>query len=377
MYIPLNVKTNYNLLSSLNDIPHLIKKALVLNIKAIAITDSMMYSAMEFYKECLKNNIKPIIGQELEVNGSKVYLYATNYEGYQNLTRLVYLKQQASIDINILKEYSSNLICIIPLVSIELFNELHVIFKYLYLGYSTQSERTILLEHNKRVVFLNEILYLNKGDDLYLKYLYLIKDTKRIDSVKEYNVDLNAYLMDEKDILTMSNKDDLVWMDEIYNLCNIVFKSNPHLLPKFDIKGDSQVYLHSLCKMGLEKRFGGNIPPLYVDRLIYELGVIASMGFNDYFLVVYDFIKYAKNHNILVGPGRGSAAGSLVSYCLGITDVDPIKYNLLFERFLNPQRITMPDIDIDFESIRRGEVVNYVINKYGKKRVAPIITFVT
>lgn len=377
MYIPLNVKTNYNLLSSLNDIPHLIKKASMLNIKAIAITDSMMYGTMEFYKECLKNNIKPIIGQELEINDLKIYLYAMNYEGYQNLTRLIYLKQQASISLDILKEYSSNLICIIPLCSLELFSELHVIFKYLYLGYSNLNERTILLNKSKKVVFLNEILYINKGDDLYLKYLYLIKDNKRIDSIKEYNIDLNAYLMDEEEVISISNKEDFIWMEEIYNLCNIVFKANPHLLPKYDMQGDSKVYLHSLCKMGLEKRFNGNISPLYVDRLIYELGVISSMGFNDYFLVVYDFVKYAKNHNILIGPGRGSAAGSLVSYCLGITDVDPIKYNLLFERFLNPERITMPDIDIDFESIRRGEVVDYVINKYGKKRVAPIITFVT
>ncbi|MFA5408970.1 MAG: DNA polymerase III subunit alpha, partial [Bacilli bacterium] len=157
------------------------------------------------------------------------------------------------------------------------------------------------------------------------------------------------------------------------------FPYNSHLLPKYsdDNSFDSKIYLQSLCKKGLEKRLDNKIQPEYVERLKYELGVINKMGFNDYFLVVFDFIRYAKTNDILVGPGRGSAAGSLVSYCLGITDVDPLKYNLLFERFLNPERVTMPDIDIDFESTRRGEVVEYVIKKYGSKRVAPIITFVT
>ena len=147
-------------------------------------------------------------------------------------------------------------------------------------------------------------------------------------------------------------------------------------MPKYDVD-NSKEYLFELCKKGLYKRLDGKVTKTYYDRLLYELDVINEMGFNDYFLVVWDYVKYSKKNNILVGPGRGSAAGSLVSYTLGITDVDPIKYDLLFERFLNKERITMPDIDIDFESNHRGDVVNYVINKYGKKRVVPIITFTT
>jgi DNA polymerase-3 subunit alpha len=185
--------------------------------------------------------------------------------------------------------------------------------------------------------------------------------------------------MELDEVLSNASKDDLKWMDEINNLCNLEFKTNKHLLPKYsdDESFDARIYLQSLCKVGLQKRLNNKVPKKYVDRLKYELDVINNMGFNDYFLVVYDFVKYAKRNDILVGPGRGSAAGSLVSYCLGITSIDPIKYNLFFERFLNPGRITMPDIDIDFESSRRGEVVNYVTSKYGKKRATPIIAFVT
>ena len=163
---------------------------------------------------------------------------------------------------------------------------------------------------------------------------------------------------------------------ELVNKCNVEFKPNKELLPKYDVDNPKE-YLFNLCKKGLYKRFDGKVTKTYYDRLIYELDVIDKMGFNNYFLVVWDYVKYAKQNNILVGPGRGSAAGSLVAYTLGITDVDPIKYDLLFERFLNPERITMPDIDIDFDSLKRKEIVNYVINKYGKKNVLPIITFTT
>ena len=175
--------------------------------------------------------------------------------------------------------------------------------------------------------------------------------------------------MDIDEILSNSVEKDLKWMEEINNLCDISFSLNTNLLPKYsdDEHFDTRIYLQSLCKVGLEKRLNNKIPTYYVDRLKYELDIITKMGFDNYFLVVYDFVKYARKNKILIGPGRGSAAGSLVSYCLGITDVDPIKYNLFFERFLNPERVTMPDIDIDFESTRREEVVDYVINKYGQK----------
>ncbi|MDD4298389.1 MAG: DNA polymerase III subunit alpha [Bacilli bacterium] len=379
MYIPFNVKTNYYLLSSLNDINHLIKKAIALNIKALAVTDSMMYSTMDFYNQCQKNQIKPIIGLEIEFNSRNILLYAMNYEGYQNLTRLVYLKQEQVLNASILSQHSDNLICILPYSSMTLYDEMVSIFPHLYLGYNSLKERSILKEKSPKTIFINEVLYLNKEDNKDLKYLYLIRDGKKMSDIDEYQIEDNHHLMSLREVLEYSDEEDIKWMDEISSMCNITFKSNPHLLPKYsnDKNFNAKVYLQSLCKVGLEKRLNNRVPHYYVDRLKYELNVINKMGFNDYFLVVYDFIKYAKSNNILVGPGRGSAAGSLVSYCLGITNVDPLKYNLLFERFLNPQRVSMPDIDIDFESIRRGEVVDYVMAKYGHKRVAPIITFVT
>ncbi len=377
MYIPLNIKTNYSLLSSLNDIEHLIHKAKSLNIKTLGITDSNMYGVMDFYKECLKNDIKPIIGIDIEIEDKHVLLYAMNYEGYQNLTRLVFLKQDQVLTLNQLKEYKDNLLCIVLNSSLSIYDELKSIYKHIYLGYSNLDERTLMKEKGK-TVFVNEVLYLNKSDKQYLKYLYLIKDGKKIINLDEYNIDSNHHLMSLGEVLDLSIKEDLKWMEEINNICNIYFESNPHLMPKYNSNKDfdSKVYLHSLCKLGLQKRLENKVSTEYVDRLKYELDVIDKMGFNDYFLVVYDFIKYANRNNIF-NNCRGSAAGSLVSYCLGITNIDPLRYDLLFERFLNPERITMPDIDIDFESTKRGEVVNYVISKYGKRRAMPIITFVT
>lgn len=154
---------------------------------------------------------------------------------------------------------------------------------------------------------------------------------------------------------------------EIADKCNLEIKYTKDLLPIYDENIDAYKYLKEMCFKGLNKRLSGNPSDIYIKRLEYELSVINKMGFCNYFLVVWDYVKYAKFHDILVGPGRGSAAGSLVSYTLGITDIDPIKYNLLFERFLNPERITMPDIDIDFDSEKRNEVIDYVISKYGEK----------
>lgn len=379
MYIPLNIKTNYSLLSSLVDIDNLIKKAKSLGITTLAITDSNMYGVMDFYKKCIQNDIKPIIGINLVVDDKPILLYAMNYDGYQNLTRLIFLNQSNNITLKDLEEHKSNLICILPHESNLYYKETKKIYDHLYLGYTSLVERESLLEKSEKLVFINEVLYLNKKDNTFLKYLYLIRDNKKKEEIKTYNVTDDHHLMELDEVLSNASKDDLKWMDEINNLCNLEFKTNKHLLPKYsdDESFDARIYLQSLCKVGLQKRLNNKVPKKYVDRLKYELDVINNMGFNDYFLVVYDFVKYAKRNDILVGPGRGSAAGSLVSYCLGITSIDPIKYNLFFERFLNPGRITMPDIDIDFESSRRGEVVNYVTSKYGKKRATPIIAFVT
>ena len=355
-YIPLRVKTSYSLLKSMNDIHKMVLFCKEKGINALCITDTNMYGVMEFYKECKKNNIKPVIGLELNINDDIVLLYAKNYKGYQNLTRLVYLKQNKEIDIKDLKKYNKDLICVST-------TNLSNIYDDFYYGYTKIEDRK-----EDKSVYINEILCLEKDDIEYLKYLYLIKNNKKINDDYYFDISDNSYF-DFKEY----DYDNAL---ELVNKCEIEFVQNKKLMPKYDVE-DSKTYLFLLCKKGLYKRFDGKVTKKYYDRLLYELEVIDKMGFNDYFLVVWDYVKYAKKNGILVGSGRGSAAGSLVSFVLGITDVDPIKYDLLFERFLNPERITMPDIDIDFEANRREEVVQYVISKYGKERVVPIITFST
>ena len=362
-YIPLHVKTSYSLLTSLNDIKKMILFCKENNIDKIAITDTNMYGVMEFYKECINNGIKPIIGLEVKIDENIILLYAKNYSGYQNLTRLIYIMQNNQITLDILKCHSENLICV---SNKEIFNDLKNIYADIYLGYKNALEKDTTL--TDKTVYINEILCMKKEEIPYLKYLYLIKENKKIKDEFKYEIDDNCYF----DFNEIDYKNAL----EITEKCNVEFHQNKSLMPKYDVD-NSKEYLFELCKKGLYKRLDGKVTKTYYDRLLYELDVINEMGFNDYFLVVWDYVKYSKKNNILVGPGRGSAAGSLVSYTLGITDVDPIKYYLLFERFLNKERITMPDIDIDFESNHRGDVVNYVINKYGKKRVVPIITFTT
>ncbi len=369
MFIPLNIKTNYNPLSSFVDIKQLIQKAKDLGIKALGITDSDMYSSMLFYQECIHNEIKPIIGLELLVADQKILLYAENYQGYQNLTKILYIKQEEKIDIKTINKYSDNVMCLISYEQRELYDK--VSFKNKYLTYINLLQRQELVKISKKVIYVNEVLYLEESDAEKLKHLYLIKDGKKINSLDEYLFFDNCF-SNQKAV----NSEDKIYYQEIFNLIELKIPKN-NLLPQYSDKRDSKVYLHSLCKLGLQKRLSNDLKKEYIDRLKYELEVIAEMGFNDYFLVVYDYVQYAKKQGVLVGPGRGSAAGSLVAYCLGITDIDPIAYDLLFERFLNKERITMPDIDIDFDSERREEVVNYVRDKYGKRKVMPIITFVT
>lgn len=355
MYIPLRVKTSYSLLTSLIDIKKMILFCKEKGIKYIGICDTNMYGVMEFYKECIANDIKPIIGLEIKFEDSLLLLYAKNYSGYQNLTRLTYIIQEREVNIDDLKLYKDNLICITDRSDLDFYDDL-------YYGYTDINNAV------NNGVYVNEILCFNKNDKEYLKYLYLIKSGKKINDDYYFEVSDNCYF-DFSDI-SSDIKGDIV------SKCNVEFKENKELWPKYPVD-NSKEYLENLCKKGLYKRLSGKVPKSYYDRLLYELDIINKMGFNDYFLVVWDYVKYAKQNNILVGPGRGSAVSSLVAYSLGITSIDPLKYGLLFERFLNPERITMPDIDIDFEANRRDEVVNYVMNKYGINHVAPIITFTT
>ena len=193
----------------------------------------------------------------------------------------------------------------------------------------------------------------------------------------ELNNHKGMHLPTQEEIINMSNKENLDNNTYIIDNCNVTLEYTEGLLPIYDKNIDSKEFLHNLSLKGLNKRLNNNVPKEYLERLDKELSVIDKMGFNDYFLIVYDYVLYAKKNHILVGPGRGSAAGSLVSYTLGITDIDPLKYNLLFERFLNVERVTMPDIDIDFDALKRQNVIDYVINKYGEKKVVGIITFNT
>ncbi len=367
-YIPLYIKTSYHLLSSMCDIKKLIEKCKELDIKSIAITDPNMYGIMEFYKECKNNAIKPIIGLELIIDNEVILLYAKNYLGYQNLTRLTFIKQDRELCFDDIKDHSNDLICIIK--DVDKYKEYKKIFDDIFIGYSCIEERNRALETTKDVVFVNEVLCIEKEDIEYLKYLDLIKNNKKIDSIDEVVINSNCYLEYNIDKDYNNSK-------KISDMCDVSFSFNKELLPKYKGEIDSKKLLFELCKKGLMKRLNDKVTVNYKERLLYELNIIDSMGFNDYFLVVYDFIKYSRKNNILVGSGRGSAAGSLVSYCLGITEVDPIKYDLFFERFLNPQRVTLPDIDIDFESNSRAKIIDYVISKYGIKNVLPIITFST
>ena len=362
-YIPLYVKTSYSILYSLCDIKKLISCAKNIGIDSLAIVDNNLYGVMEFYKECKKNNIKPIIGLEILLDETKVLLYAKNYKGYQNLCNINFIMQDKALTMDDLNKYSSNLVCIT--LDIDTYKKISNTYINLYLGYTDDYESKSHI--TKKLVYINEVLAIEKEDVEYIKYVHMIKDGSKIDSIKSYNISKNCYL-------EYRNKNNYSIELEISNMCDISFSYNHELFPKYNVP-NSKEYLFELSKKGLIKRFGSKIKKSYYDRLIYELDVIDKMNYNDCFLVVYDYVRFARKNNILMGPGRGSAACSLVSYVLGITEVDPLKYDLLFERFLNTERISMPDIDIDFESNNRDKVINYVIDKYSKTKAVPIITF--
>lgn len=373
MYTPLYIKTDNSLLSSLINIDELIKYALKNNISSLSITDNNMYGVIEFYNKCIINNIKPIIGLELTIENKKIILYCIDNNGYKNLIKLSTINSEKTIDYDNLKKYSASLICIVLYKDMDIYETLEKIYEKIYIGYKNEFEYKKIQNTNK--VYINQICYLNEFDDIYLKYLTAIKNSQLIENVE--NVLINNNLILEKDLLKLNF--DLTNNYEITKMCNIKIEHEDNLIPKFKCPDslDSYTYLKKLCIDGLKKIFGNTVNKIYVDRLKKELEIINKMGFCNYFLIVWDYVKYAKENSILVGPGRGSAASSLVAYVLNITTIDPIKYNLLFERFLNPERITMPDIDIDFEYRYRDAMVKYVISKYGIKNVAPIITFGT
>ena len=373
--INLNVKSNYSLLSSCLTIDSIIDNAKNNNDNICVLCDYNMYGVMEFYKKCVANNIKPVIGLEINLENFKSYIYCKNYLGYKNMIKLSTIQNERVVTIDDIKKYNNDLICVIRYCDKNYFKELEKIYETIYLGYSNKVEQKECFLITKNSVYFRECLYFTYSDSKYLEYLYLIRDGKTISD--EVNYDLKDKELICTDIKNYTDHDGVLNIEKIVSECNLEFPKNKLLLPVYKTDIEPSKYLFELAKKGLKRRLNGDIPDKYKERLSYELGIIDKMGFSNYFLVVYDFIKYAKSNNILVGPGRGSAAGSLVAYSLGITEIDPLEYDLLFERFLNPERHGMPDIDTDFPDEEREKVIEYVRNKYGEKNVSGIVTFGT
>ena len=405
------VRSAYSLLNGTMTVQKIVHQAKELGFESVALTDvNTMHGVMEFVLECKKVNIKPIIGLEISVSYSEynfpLLCLAKNDLGYKALLKLSSLVNTESkvIDIQTVLEFQNNLFLILysdhSLFDQSLLNgndkdieelarKLWRLLPNLILGISRQEDRftskqnqrlrTILNQLSVQTTACHRVYYAEAEEDENLRVLRAI-DKQMLLSDKNLVKESFRYFLSDDEMLKLYGKEDCQMSDTIASQCDLKWESQKTYLPKFDTpKGiSSSQYLTQLCLAGLEKRLEGNESiGAYRARLKSELDVIVSMQYEDYFLIVWDFIRFAKTQNIYVGPGRGSAAGSLVSYCLGITHVDPLKYDLLFERFLNPERISLPDIDTDFPDNRRDEVIQYVLNKYGKEHVAHISTFGT
>ncbi len=429
----LHVHTEYSLLDGMSRISKLPEYAKELGMDALAITDhGAMFGVIDFYKACKKADVKPIIGCEVYTAARTLYdketdkdrrmghliLLAENQVGYKNLSKIVskgytdgfYFKPR--IDKSVLREHSEGIICLSGClagnVQRELINhnyeaakrealELAEIFGknnfFLEIQNHFLEEDKPVIEGLKRLsvdtgiplVATNDAHYMKRSDAKAHDILLCIQTATNIDDEKRMRFENDEfYLKSEREMRDLFSDIpeacDMTSM--IAERCNVEFTFGEYHLPEFlPPEGLScKEYLRQLCYEGLERRYGKEALDLdndYRKRLEMELGVIESMGYVEYFLIVWDFIHYAKSNGIAVGPGRGSAAGSIVAYSLAITEIDPIKYSLIFERFLNPERVSMPDIDIDFCIERRQEVIDYVVRKYGKDKVSQIITFGT
>ena len=397
MLANLLLRTEYSFMKSLCALKDVVKKSKELGYNAIAITDfGNLHGGYKFYKECIKNKIKPIIGIQIELMCGEVsvpiVLYAMDNFGYQNVLKLAskYKISGHPIELEYLSKCNIGVIgvmlagcSIIENRNTQLINRIKVEFSNFYIGITKEILNDSYLELHTYLkglaleeVGLLDTRYLDDSDIESYHILDAISKNKVLKDMHLEDVDYQLY--SKKEYLSIFEKYPyLIKNNEtITNLCNITIPNDKFLLPEFDDKIESKSYLQALCLKGLEKRLGV-VNNRYLERLQKELNVINKMGFADYFLIVWDYVKFAKKRGILVGPGRGSAPASLVSYSLGITDVDPLKYQLLFERFLNPERISMPDIDIDFPDNERDTVIRYVGEKYGSGRVAHIATFGT
>ncbi len=427
-FVHLHLHTEYSLLDGVGKIDEYLDRAIELKMGAVAITDhGNMFGAIEFYKKAQKKGIKPIIGMEAYLsqgdiesknkNNFHLILLAKNYAGYKNLMKLssigyldgFYYKPR--IDKKILKKYSEGLIGLSACLKGEIpsavregasHKELKTIINsyidifgkedfYIELQDNGIPEQyplndklyEIAKKHQLEVVGTNDVHYVHYGEAHLQDVLICIQTGSKINDKKRMRIQTDELFMKSFEQLEKNlgkYEGALENTVKIAKKCNLDIKFGDFKFPEYKIShefNNIKEFLRFLVYKGLEKRYLGNVPKEAIDRVEYELDVINKMGYEEYFIVVWDFIDYAKSQNIPIGPGRGSAAGSMVAYTLEITELDPIKYNLIFERFLNPQRISMPDIDIDICQERRHEIIEYVSAKYGKDRVAQIITFGT
>lgn len=426
----LHVHTEYSLLDGSNKIKEYVARVKELGMNSAAITDhGVMYGVIDFYREAKKQGIKPILGCEVyvapnsrfdrEVNGGEdryyhLVLLAENNTGYANLMKIVskgfvegyYYKPR--VDKALLREYHEGIIALSACLAGE-------VQRYLTKGLYEEAKKSALeyqdifgkgnyflelQDHgipdqalvNQRLLQMseeldielaatNDVHYTLAEDEKPHDILLCIQTAKKLDDENRMRYEGGQYYVKSPEEMAQLFPYALQALENtqrIADRCEVEIEFGVTKLPKYDVPEGmtSWEYLNKLCFEGLERHY--DEPPQELrERLEYELNTIKNMGYVDYFLIVWDFIKYAKDHGIAVGPGRGSAAGSIVSYCLEITNIDPIRYQLLFERFLNPERVSMPDIDVDFCYERRQEVIDYVVRKYGKDRVVQIVTFGT
>ena len=426
----LHVHTQFSLLDGVCRIDKLAARLAELGQDAIAITDhGNMYGVIDFYKACKAAGIHPVIGCEVYVaprtrfdreygvdsEARHLVLLCENMKGYENLSYMVSMGytegfySKPRIDLDLLREHSEGLIALsaclageLPrllrageyekakahaLEMAELFGEEHYYLELQDHGIPEQKQVAAGLiriheETGLPLVVTNDAHYLAKADARTQDVLMCIQMGKTVDDPNRMKFETEEfYLKSEEEMAALfpDFPEAVENTAKIAARCKVDFEFGKHLLPSFPLPEgytDSLDYFRDSCQAGLARRYGSAAAE-YQERLDYEMRVIHRMGFVDYFLIVSDFIGYAKSRGIPVGPGRGSAAGSMVAYCMNITDVDPMKYSLYFERFLNPERVTMPDIDIDFCIRRRQEVIEYVQNKYGEDHVAQIVTFGT
>lgn len=429
-FVHLHVHTEYSLLDGACRLTDLVSYVKELGQSAIAITDhGNMYAAIEFYTECQRQGIKPIIGCEvyvaprtrkdrefnLDKNPYHLILLCKDNEGYNNLIKMVSLSyiegfySKPRVDYELLKRYSKGLICLsgcvagevarnllnddyekakqVALNMLEIFGEGNYFLEIQ--NHGLKSEMYVLpmilkisQETGIPTVATNDAHYVKKSDAIVQDVLMciqtqsMLKDTNRMKfQTEEFYI--KSY--DEMYLLFKNVPQALENTQKVADRCNVSFEFGVLKLPKFVIENvtDNAKYFHDMCYKGLYQRYGESPSSETLERIDYELEVITKMGYVDYFLIVWDYVRYAKEHDIPVGLGRGSGAGSICAYCIGITGIDPIKYNLLFERFLNPERVSMPDFDIDFCIEGRQKVIDYVTQKYGSDRVAQIVTFGT